>query len=226
MRVLIVEDERRLAQALKYILEEAHYIVDLAYDGEDGWDYARIGQYDVVVLDVMLPKRTGFEIVSHMRKNNISSPVLMLTAKDELSDKVQGLDAGADDYMTKPFAPEELLARIRALSRRTGEVVHEQMGFGDITLDLSSNTLHCGQKQVRLGFKELEVLRLLMARKGAIISKEDLIVRVWGNCSNAEDNNAEAHVSFLRKKLHYLHSKTEIETIRKIGYRLVEAAAL
>ena len=167
MRVLIVEDEKRLAQALGQIMEEQHYQVDIVYDGADGLDYALSGQYDIVILDVMLPKKDGFEVVHELREQKISTPVLMLTARDDISDKVQGLDCGADDYMTKPFSPEELLARIRALSRRQGDVLLEDIHWADLTLKLSSRTLHCGAKSVSLGFKEFEVLKILLATASA-----------------------------------------------------------
>lgn len=222
MRVLIVEDEKRLAQALGQIMEEQRYNVDMVYDGQDGLDYGLSGQYDVIVLDVMLPKMDGFSVVKKLRENNISVPVLMLTARDEISDKVTGLDCGADDYMTKPFSPEELLARIRALSRRQGDVVLEDIHWADLTLKLSSRTLHCGAKSVSLGFKELEVLKLLLANPKGIVSKEELIVKVWGSDSNAEDNNVEAYISFLRKKFFYLGSRAGIGTVRKVGYHLEE----
>lgn len=186
MKVLIVEDEKRLAQALGQIMEEQKYSVDIVYDGEDGLDYALSGQYDVIVLDVMLPKKDGFTVVYELRKAKISSPVLMLTARDEINDKVTGLDCGADDYMTKPFSPEELLARIRALSRRQGDVQLEDITWADLTLKLSSRTLHCGTKSVSLGFKEFEVLKILLANPKGIVSKEELIVKVWGSDSNAE----------------------------------------
>lgn len=222
MRVLIVEDEKRLAQALGQIMEEQRYNVDMVYDGQDGLDYGLSGQYDVIVLDVMLPKMDGFSVVKKLRENNISVPVLMLTARDEISDKVTGLDCGADDYMTKPFSPEELLARIRALSRRQGDVVLEDIHWADLTLKLSSRTLHCGAKSVSLGFKEFEVLKLLLANPKGIVSREELIVKVWGSDSNAEDNNVEAYISFLRKKFFYLGSRAGIGTVRKVGYHLEE----
>ena len=222
MGVLIVEDEKRLAQALGQIMEEQRYNVDMVYDGQDGLDYGLSGQYDVIVLDVMLPKMDGFSVVKKLRENNISVPVLMLTARDEISDKVTGLDCGADDYMTKPFSPEELLARIRALSRRQGDVVLEDIHWADLTLKLSSRTLHCGAKSVSLGFKEFEVLKLLLANPKGIVSKEELIVKVWGSDSNAEDNNVEAYISFLRKKFFYLGSRAGIGTVRKVGYHLEE----
>lgn len=220
MQILIVEDEVRLAEALAQILREQKYIVDAVYDGRDGYDYAVSGQYDVIVLDVMLPSMDGFHIVRSLRKQHIQTPVLMLTAKDELRDKVHGLDCGADDYMTKPFAPEELCARIRALSRRQGDVVLEEMTFDDLTLNLSTYDLSRDSKSVHLGFKEFEVLRILMANPHTIVPKDDLINKVWGAASSAEDNNVEAYISFLRKKFYFLGSRVQIGTIRKVGYRL------
>lgn len=220
MRVLVVEDEIRLSEAIAEILKERKYSVDVVHNGIDGLDYALSDQYDVVILDVMLPKLDGFQVVKQLRESKNSTPVIMLTAKDEISDKIQGLDYGADDYMTKPFDSEELLARVRAMSRRHGEVQTEEVKFSDLTLNLSTNTLHCGSKSIHLGFKEFEVLKILMNNTKAITPKEDLIVKVWGLDSDAEDNNVEAYISFLRKKFFYLGSKVNIETIRKVGYRL------
>lgn len=225
MNILIVEDEVRLAEALAQIMTEQKYSVDVVHDGEDGLAYAESGLYDVVVLDVMLPKRSGFEVVRALRGKKIATPVLLLTARDEISDKVTGLDCGADDYMTKPFSPEELLARVRALARRQGDVVLEEMTFSDVTLNLSAYTLECGAKSVHLGFKEFEVMRLLMGNPSIIVPKDDLITRVWGTESSAEDNNVEAYISFLRKKLFFLGSKVNIGTVRKVGYRLEEDAS-
>lgn len=224
MRILIVEDERRLAEALGAIMEEQKYSADVVFNGQDGLDYALSGQYDVIVLDVMLPKMNGFEVAHELRRQNVRTPVLMLTARDELSSKVTGLDSGADDYMTKPFAPEELLARVRALSRRQGDVQLDEAKFADLTLNLSSCDLFCGGKSVHLGFKEFEVMRLLMSAPRAVVPKEELLTRVWGADSDAEDNNVEAYISFLRKKLFYLGSHTSINTLRKVGYRLEETA--
>lgn len=224
MRILIVEDEVRLAEALGQIMTEQKYGVDVVYDGDDGLDYALTGQYDVIVLDVMLPKRNGFEVVEALRAQRIATPVLLLTARDEIPDKVTGLDSGADDYMTKPFVPEELLARIRALARRQGDVVVEELTFADLTLSLSTNALCCGAKSVHLGFKEFEVLRMLMTHPQVILSKEELITKVWGLDSGAEDNNVEAYISFLRKKFFYLGSHVTVGTVRKVGYRLEETA--
>ncbi|MDK2964400.1 response regulator transcription factor [Lacrimispora sp.] len=223
MKLLIVEDEIRLAEAMGQIMKEQHYQTDLVYDGTDGLHFALSGDYDVIILDVMLPGENGFQIVEKLREARIQTPVLMLTARDSVSDKVTGLDKGADDYMTKPFIPEELLARIRALSRRQGEVIVEEMTFADLKLNLSANDLSCGAKSIHLSYKEFEVLRILMSSLGKITSKDTLINRVWGSGSDAEDNNVEAYISFLRKKFHYLGSKAEIMTVRKVGYRLEEA---
>ena len=222
MNILIVEDKVRLAQALEQIMKEQKYSADIVHNGTDGLDYAMSGQYDVVILDVMLPGLSGFEVAKSMRDAKNATPVLMLTAKDEITDKVQGLDYGADDYMTKPFSPDELLARVRALSRRQGDVVMDELEYSDLILNLSTSTLHCGTKSVRLGFKELEVLRILMSNPKIITPKEELITKVWGSDSDAEDNNVEAYISFLRKKFYYLGSHVRIETIRKVGYRLEE----
>ncbi|MBE5992720.1 MAG: response regulator transcription factor [Paenibacillaceae bacterium] len=223
MKLLIVEDEVRLAEAIGQIMKEQHYQTDLVFNGKDGLYCGLSGEYDVIILDVMLPGENGFQIVEKLREAKIQTPILMLTARDNVSDKVTGLDKGADDYMTKPFVPEELLARIRALSRRQGEVIVEEMVFGDLRLNLSTNDLWCKTKSIHLGYKEFEVLRILMSNIGKIISKDTLINRVWGSDSDAEDNNVEAYISFLRKKFHFLGSKAEITTVRKVGYRLEES---
>jgi len=222
MKVLIVEDEVRLADALGQIMKEQHYQADIVYNGTDGLSCGLSGEYDVIVLDVMIPGENGFQVVKKLREARIQTPVLLLTARDDIQDKVNGLDRGADVYMTKLFIPEELLARIRALSRRQGEVIVEEMKFGDLTLNLSANDLCCGSKSIHLGYKEFEVLKILMSNSGRIVSKEALISRVWGSDSDAEDNNVEAYISFLRKKLHFVGSRVEISTLRKVGYRLEE----
>lgn len=222
MKVLIVEDEVRLADALGQIMKEQHYQADIVYNGTDGLACGLSGEYDVIVLDVMLPGENGFQVVKKLRESRIQTPVLLLTARDDIQDKVAGLDRGADDYMTKPFIPEELLARIRALSRRQGEVIVEEMKFGDLSLNLSANDLCSGLKSIHLGYKEFEILKILMSNSGRIVSKETLISRVWGSDSDAEDNNVEAYISFLRKKLKFVGSRVEISTVRKVGYRLEE----
>lgn len=220
MRILIVEDEIRLAEALGQIMKEEKYVVDIVNSGDEGFYYLNENQYDVIVLDVMLPKMNGFEIVTEMRKNKNATPVILLTARDETQDKITGLDAGADDYMTKPFEPEELLARIRALSRRQGEVIMEELRYEDLTLDLSSCTLACGRKSIHLGFKEFEMLKLFMMNPNILLSKEQMISQIWGYEAEVEDNNVEAYISFLRKKMNFIDSRVTILTVRKVGYRL------
>ena len=224
MRVLIVEDEVRLAEALGEIMKGQRYTVDIVNDGEDGFDYAMSDIYDVIVMDVMLPKMNGFDIVRKMREEKNQTPVIMLTAKDDTADKIKGLDCGADDYLTKPFVPGELLARIRAISRRQGEVVLDELKFEDLTLSLSNYSVSCGGHTINLGPKEFDILHILMSNPNIIVSKEDLLLKVWGALSDAEDNNVEVYISFLRKKLLHIGSKTVITTVRKVGYRLeVEA---
>lgn len=225
MRVLIVEDEIRLAEALGEIMKSQRYTADIVNDGEDGFDYAMSDIYDVIVMDVMLPKMNGFDIVRKMREEKNQTPVIMLTAKDDTSDKIKGLDCGADDYLTKPFVPGELLARIRAISRRQGEVVMDELKVEDITLSLSNYTLSCDGRSINLGSKEFDILRILMSNPNVIVPKEDILIKVWGTESDAEDNNVEVYISFLRKKLSHLKSVVQITTVRKIGYRLEVGAA-
>lgn len=220
MNVLVVDDEKRLADSIAEILRSNKYTCDTVYDGADGLYYAESGIYDVIVLDIMLPKMNGFDVVRELRSKRISTPVLLLTARDEVNDKVKGLDCGADDYLTKPFSTDELLARIRALSRRTGEVIIDELSVGDITLSITSCTLSCGELSIRLGYKEFEIMKLLMSAPNQIFSKDDIITRVWGYLSDVEDNNVEVYISFLRKKLVFLKSKVVISTVRKIGYHL------
>ena len=222
VRILVVDDEVRLAEALAQILTENRYLVDTCHDGESGFDNAMSGIYDVIVLDVMLPKMDGFTVVKKMRQAGEKTPVILLTAKDEIPDKVAGLDSGADDYLTKPFSPEELLARVRALSRRPSEVLPNLLSFGDVTLDQSANNLSCGGRSVRLGLKEYEVMRLLLSNRMGVVPKEEILLKVWGAESDAEDNNVEVYISFLRKKLFFLGSHVTIETVRKLGYFLRE----
>lgn len=224
MKILVAEDEKRLADTIKQILEQENYLVDVVYDGKDAYDYITGDYYDAVVMDVMMPKLDGFQVVKLLRQDNNVTPVLLLTAKDHVEDKVMGLDSGADDYLTKPFEKVELLARIRAISRRKGEVINDDIVYGDLILSQKTQTISCGAKSVRLGPKEFEMLRLLMVNHTQIMPKEDLISRVWGFDSNAEDNNVEVYVSFLRKKLQFLNSSISIATARKVGYFLEEKA--
>lgn len=222
MNILIVEDEKRLADALSHILLDQKYIVDVVHDGASGLSYAESGIYDCIILDVMLPEMNGFDVCLELRRKKIMTPVLMLTAKDTITDKVKGLDAGADDYMTKPFSPEELLARLRVLTRRRGEVILDEMMCGDVVLHLDSSKLSCttSEKSIHLNFKECEMLKMFMSKPNVIISKQDFIVRIWGYDSDAGDNNVEAYVSFLRKKLAFVGSNLGIQSIKKLGYKL------
>ena len=190
------------------------------HDGDQGLAYAESGSYDVIILDVMLPRKSGLEVVAELRRADVATPVLMLTARTTVQDKITGLDSGADDYMTKPFSPAELLAHLRALTRRQGQVVFEKIDFGDISLNLESHDLSCGSKSINLSYKEFSIANILISSKGQIISKDMLISKVWGVESSAVDNNVEAYISFLRKKLKFLGSNTQIETVRKVGYRL------
>ena len=189
-------------------------------DGQSGLDYALDGNYDVILLDVMLPKMNGFDVVKHLRKKHIATPVLLLTARDEITDKVTGLDCGADDYMTKPFSAAELVARINALTRRKGEVIVHELKYDDLSLQLDTCELYCASQHIHLGYKEFEIMKHLMSHPEMITSKDDLIVSVWGSESDAMDNNVEVYISFLRKKLKFLKSKVSIKVIRKVGYRL------
>lgn len=222
MNILIVEDEKRLAEALKEIMLSQKYMADVVYDGRDGLDYGLSGIYDLIILDIMLPYKDGFEVARELRKNRVQTPILMLTAKDTIGDKVNGLELGADDYMTKPFAPEELLARVKALTRRRGEVVPDETGFGDFNFNASTGMLSKGAKSVRLNFKESEVLKLLISNRDIIISKDDILTKVWGYDSDAGANNVEAYISFLRRKLRFIQSSVEIKAVKKMGYKLEE----
>jgi DNA-binding response OmpR family regulator len=220
MNVLVVEDERNLADAIVKIVSDAGYKCEAVYDGMSGLTSCESGLYDAAIMDVMLPKMNGFEIVQEIRRAGNSMPVLMLTARTATSDKVEGLDAGADDYMTKPFEAAELLARLRALTRRTGDVLIEEAHFADLTLDLQTHDLSCGAHSMHLSGKEYEVMKMLMSSTARIVSKQDLLTRVWGTDGDASENSVEAYISFLRKKLSHIHSKVQITTLRMLGYRL------
>lgn len=222
MHILIVEDEKRLADALSHILLEQKYMVDVVHDGEIGLQYSESGIYDCIILDVMLPSMNGFDICLELRRKKITTPVLMLTAKDTISDKVKGLDAGADDYMTKPFSPDELLARLRVLTRRRGEVILDEIKFHDIILHIDQSKLSCtkSNKSIHLNFKECEMLKMFLSKPEVIISKQDIIAKIWGYDSDAVDNNVEAYVSFIRKKLTFVESSVEIISTKKLGYKI------
>ncbi|MBR3680297.1 MAG: response regulator transcription factor [Oscillospiraceae bacterium] len=223
MRILIVEDEIGLADALVQIFHKNKYIADACYDGESGLDNALSGIYDVIVLDVMLPKMNGLDVLRELRQKQITTPVLLLTAKDTVADKVAGLDVGADDYLTKPFSSDELLARIRSLNRRNTNVICENvLRWSDLTLNLSTYELFCGSQSFKLGLKEFSMMELFLKNGSMILPKETLIVKIWGYESNADSNNVEVYVSFLRKKLAHIHSKVGIKTVRGVGYCLEE----
>jgi len=221
MRILLVEDEIQLSEALGVILEKNNYTVDRVFDGEDGLDYILSDIYEVIILDIMLPKKNGLEVLKEARKEGIDTPVILLTAKGEISDKVTGLDCGADDYLPKPFYTEELLARIRAISRRHGEVSSDNsLVFKDIILNLGTLELSGTDKSVKLTAKESGLLEVLINRSGMISNKDDIISKLWGFEWEAEHNNVEVYVSFLRRKLTYLKSRVIIKAIRNMGYIL------
>lgn len=221
MRILIVEDEVQLSEALGAILEKNNYIVDRVFDGESGLDYILSDIYDGVILDIMLPKLNGIEVLKKARKEGISTPIILLTAKGEVEDRILGLDCGADDYLPKPFYVEELMARIRALTRRKGEVQSDNLlSYGDINLNIGNLELSSKENSIKLTAKESGLLELLINRKNMISNKDDIISKLWGYESEAEHNNVEVYVSFLRRKLSYLKSKVAIKAIRNLGYIL------
>lgn len=219
MKILIVEDEVLLANSLKTLLEKKGFTVEVAYDGETGKDYAETGVYDLLILDVMMPRLNGYELARQVRAERCATPILMLTAKGELEDRIEGLNAGADYYLTKPFDTRELLACINALLRRQGDQVDE-LRFGNTALDLASGMLVCGAERVRLSAKEFDIMRFLLQSKGNNLSKEVLLARVWGFDSNAVENHVEVYVGFLRKKLASIGSNLRIEAVRRLGYHL------
>lgn len=220
MRILIVEDEKRLAETLADIITENKNIADVCHDGQSGLDNALTGIYDAIILDVMLPGMNGFNIVRCLRENNIKTPVLMLTAKTELNDRVRGLDFGADYYLTKPFETAELLACLRAILRRGEEIKSEEETFGDISVVPATDELICGSRSVRLNAKELELIRLLIKNKGILLSKEVIFLKICGYDSEADDKIVEVYLSFLRKKLEHIKSNVKITVVRRVGYRL------
>lgn len=226
MRILVVEDEKRLCEALVQLLRKQNYTVDSDNDGEAGLDDALSGIYDVIILDVMLPKLDGISILKELRREKMNVPVIMLTAKGEISDKVTGLDAGADDYLTKPFNTEELLARVRALGRRRGEIIEPNaLSCGETSLDTQNLKLRCGAADITLTHKECELLEYLMVNQNIIASKEQIIEKLWGFDSEAEANHVEVYVSFLRKKLKRINADIKITAVRGVGYRLEQGRA-
>ena len=220
MKILVVEDEHLISDAVCKIFADAGWFTDAVYNGDDALYYIKEESYDLVLLDVMLPGTDGLTVLRQLRRDGVNTPVLMLTAKNTLPDKLSGLNGGADDYMTKPFDAEELLARVRALTRRTGAVVLNELRCGDLTLTLDDGVLHCGDATVRLTKKELEVLAMLMKHPKMTVTKGSLIENVWGIDSEATDNNVEAYISFLRRKLKFVGSAAQIKNAQGLGYRL------
>jgi DNA-binding response OmpR family regulator len=221
VRILIVEDDRDLAITLGDLMGEQHAQADLAFDGVTGLDNALTGIYDLIIIDVMLPGMSGYQVVQELRRADSLVPVLMLTARSSTEDKVIGLDSGADYYLTKPFQSDELLACIRALARRReGRPDAEAISYGDLKLDLAGGTLACRERTVRLSQKEFALMRLLMLNAKNVVTKETLLLKVWGYETEAEENSVEVYVSFLRKKLNHLQSKVAIKAIRRMGYHL------
>ncbi len=220
MTVLVVEDETGLAEAVGAILRKEKYNVDIANDGKKGLELALSGDYDCIILDIMLPEMNGLDVLSYLRVKEIDTPVLLLTARSETDDKIKGLDCGADDYMTKPFSTGELLARVRAMTRRRNAAPDINPKYGDITLDLKKGELICGSGAVVLGRKEFQMLEMLISNSSQIITKEQFVTKIWGSDDENEYNNVEVYISFLRKKLAMLHSKVQIKTRRGIGYCL------
>lgn len=224
MRLLLVEDEKRMADAVSELLRMENYDVDVFHNGTEGFDAFLSEGYDAAILDVMLPGKTGFEILEAGRKAGIKTPVLMLTAKSDVSDKVYGLDLGAEDYLTKPFQVEELLARIRALCRRNAVIADGQLKAGDIVLNRNTCMLSCSSNgnEVRLSEKEFRIMEYLITNQKQIVSREQLAVKIWGMDSEAEYNNVEVYISFTRKKLKFIDTTMEIKAVRGIGYELRE----
>lgn len=220
MKVLIVEDEIRLAQSLKELLEKANYQVDMVHDGQEAIFYATQTSYDLIVLDVMLPIKNGFEVIEELRLNNIKSSIIFLSAKDTSQDKIHGLNLGADDYLSKPFDPNELLARLSALARRKQQIYTEVIEVNGLSLNTNNHQLSYKGKDILLNNKEYLIMEALIKHPSQVFSKEWLIENIWGFDSEAMDNNVEAYISFLRRKLEFIECPFEIKTLRKIGYSL------
>ncbi len=224
MKLLIAEDERDLADALTVLLERNKYAVDTVYNGRDAYEYARTGEYDGVILDVMMPQLTGLQVVTRLREDGVTTPVMLLTAKGQKDDRITGFDAGADDYLPKPFATDELLARIRALLRRSGDYKSTVLALGTLSLDCGSGVLSDTGGSARLSGREFQIMELFMRSPSMIISADRIIERVWGWESDTEVCSVWVHISNLRKKLRSIDSAVEINTVRGMGY-VLEAKA-
>lgn len=223
MRLLLAEDEQDLSKALCAILKHNNYSVDPVYNGQDALDYGLCENYDGIILDIMMPKKNGIEVLKELRQNGVDTPVLILTAKGEVDDKILGLDSGADDYLTKPFAMGELLARIRALTRRKADFTPNLLTIGNLSLNRESFELSVGDESIRLGNKEFQMIEMLMSNPGRLISTEQFMERIWGYETEAEINVVWVYISYLRKKLNTLKANLEIKAVRGVGYTLEEA---
>ncbi|MEG0565913.1 MAG: response regulator transcription factor [Hungatella sp.] len=219
MKILIIEDEQILAASLQLLLQKKEFEVDISNDGETGLEYAELGIYDLIILDVMMPRMNGYEVARKIRDKRMGIPILMLTAKSQLEDRVDGLNSGADYYLTKPFDTKELLACINALLRRQGSQV-DGISMGNTYLNLSTAMLTCGENSIRLSSREFDVMRYLFQSKGSNLSKEMILTKVWGYDSNAVENHVEVYIGFLRKKLLSIGSHVSIVAIRRLGYHL------
>ncbi len=220
MKLLYAEDERPLSEAVVDILTYHKYIVDAVYNGEDAYDYAVCGDYDGVILDIMMPKRDGMDVLAALRKNGYKPPILLLTAKTQTDDCIRGLDAGADDYLSKPFAMGELLARVRAMLRRREESQPDLISFCDLTLNMQSGTLSCGDMEFVLPKQEYRMMEQLMANHKVYLSSEDLLIKAWGYNAQADINSVWLYISYLRKRLTAMNSRVKIVSKRSVGYRL------
>ena len=223
MKILIIEDEYALADAVAEILKNENFDVSIITDGQAGEDEALTGIYDLIILDVMIPNKDGFEILNSIKNEKVNTPVIMLTAKSQMEDKLQGLENGADDYITKPFHTRELLARVKIILKRNNNLEDINiLSYGDLKLNLDNCKLVCGENTIVINGKELELLQLLMINKNIVVSREMLANKIWGYESDAEYNNVEVYISFIRKKLKLLKSKVNIKAIRGIGYKWEE----
>ena len=223
MKILIIEDEYSLADAIAETLQKENYTTKIITNGEDGEDEALTNIYDLILLDVMLPKKDGFEILRNLRNEKISTPIIMITAKSEIDDKLKGLESGVDDYITKPFHMRELMARIKITLKRNSHLEDENLlEYSDLKLNLSIGKLICNGNEISINGKELELLEILLLNKNQIVSKEMLINKIWGYDNNAEYNYVEVYASFLRKKLKLLKSKVKIKAVRGMGYKMEE----
>lgn len=220
MKLLYAEDERSLSEAVVDILTYHNYIVEAVYDGEDAFDYAMSGDYDGIILDIMMPKRDGIDVLADLRKNGCRIPTLLLTAKTQVEDRILGLDSGADDYLPKPFDMGELLARIRAMLRRREEFYPDLVCFGDLTLNMQSSTLSCGEIQFTLPKQEYRLMEQLMLNHSIYMSTDDLLIKAWGYDTKTDINSVWLYISYLRKRLTSMGSRVEIISKRNIGYRL------